>query len=208
METRSETVYSKHTVEFVAVATEYCRYAENASRIEGKEILVIFQRLLPLLYMKAAALPVTEPVFDDGNEKFVTEFDWHRVDKAFRSRLTSSDDYLRVPDTKKDENEGPVAASISEDLADIYQDIKNFILLYQTGTEEVMNDALWECRMNFEEFWGRKLLYALGAIHAFISSGDELAEPSDEEEGGNGNENAFVSKRQKEFRDKNQNELQ
>ena len=39
-------------------------------------------------------------------------------------------------------------------MADIYQDIKDFLLLYQTGTEEVMNDAVWECRLNFENFLG------------------------------------------------------
>src|SRR5665811_1865626 len=32
----------------------------------------------------------------------------------------------------------------------IYQDLKDFVLLYKAGTDEVMNDAVWECRMNFE----------------------------------------------------------
>ena len=41
-----------------------------------------------------------------------------------------------------------VEANISENVADIYQDLKDFILSYRIGTVEVMRAALWECRNN------------------------------------------------------------
>ncbi|MFN8241154.1 MAG: DUF5063 domain-containing protein [Bacteroidales bacterium] len=207
MENSSETVYSRHVVEFVAVANEFCKYAEHARSINGDEMLTIMQRLLPLLYLKGAFLPVFEPHFDDGNEKFVTESDWSHVKEAFRSRFASADDYLVLP-RDKDKNEDPVPATISEDMADLYQDLKNFILLYQTGTEEVMNDAVWECRLNFEEFWGRKLLNAMSAIHEFIVSGEKITDlPELAGDDNKSKDDWFISRRQKESRERSGEKL-
>ena len=87
-------------------------------------------------------------------------------------------------------------------MADIYQDLKDFLLLYQTGTPEVMNDALWECRMNFENFWGQKLTNSLRAIHRFIYSGEEIAKTEEDTEADDKRNTAdwFISRRQKELR--------
>jgi hypothetical protein len=202
MENIQDPVYSGHVVEFTAVANEFCKYAEHAGEMKGEELLNILQRLLPLLYLKASFLPPLEPVFDDGNEKFVTENDWSRIRSGFRSKLRSADDYLELPDDKTTESDGPVVASLSEDMADIYQDMKNFILLYQTGTNEVMNDAVWECRMNFENYWGNKLVNALKAIHRFIYSGSEITDLREDDENDNKKDHPewFISKRQNEFR--------
>jgi len=203
----SDPVYSRHVVEFVAVANEYCRYAEHASELKGEELLKILQRLLPLLYLKATFLPELTPVFEDGNEKFVTEPDWCRIHDAFKTMFGTANDYLEVFDERINETEGPVVSSLAENMADIYQDIKDFLLLYQTGTIEVMNDALWECRLNFENYWGQKLVNALRAIHKFICSDEEIGEIR---EGKNENDEKrnksdwFISRRQKEFREEDE----
>jgi hypothetical protein len=88
-------------------------------------------------------------------------------------------------------------------MADIYQDMKDFLLLYQTGTGEVMNDAVWECRMNFENFWGQKLVNSLRAIHKFIYSGEEIAKAEKETDNIDENRNTadwFITRRQKDLR--------
>jgi hypothetical protein len=36
-----------------------------------------------------------------------------------------------------------------------------------------MNDAVWETLMNFEEFWGKKMLNVLVAIHTVLYSVDD-----------------------------------
>jgi hypothetical protein len=198
----TDPVYSRNIVEFVAVANEFCKYAEHASEIKGDELLRILQRILPLMYLKASLLPALEPFFEDGNEKFVMESDWNRIHDSFRQQFGTADDYPEVFNEKSEETDAPVLSSISEDLSDIYQDLKNFLLLYQTGTREVMNDAVWECRMNFENYWGQKLVNSLRAIHRFIYSGEETGNIEDTE---NDDENRdtkewFISKRQREFR--------
>ncbi|MBK7132448.1 MAG: DUF5063 domain-containing protein [Bacteroidales bacterium] len=203
MDTNSEPVYSRNVVEFVAVANEFCKYSEHASELKGDELLKIFQRILPLMYLKASLLPQFDPFFEEGNEKFVTESDWLRIHDTFREKFGTADDYLEVFDDKMKESEGPVISSISENMADIYQDMKDFLLLYQTGTNEVMNDAVWECRLNFETFWGQKLVNSMRAIHKFIYSGEEIGKIEEDNNENDENRNTsdwFISRRQKDLR--------
>lgn len=202
MENSSEPVYSRNVIEFVAVANEFCKYAEHAGELKGDEMLKILQRILPLMYLKASLLPQLEPFFEDGNEKFITENDWVRVHDNLREKFGTADDYREVFDEKAKETEEGIVSSISENMADIYQDIKDFLLLYQTGTTEVMNDAIWECRLNFENFWGQKLVNSMRAIHSFIYSGEEIGkiEEDDISDDERNTSDWFISRRQKDFR--------
>jgi len=194
-------VFFRSVVEFTAAANEFCKYAEHAGEMKGDELLKIFQRILPYLYLKASLLPSLEPFFDVGNEKFVTEPEWFRIHDILRERFGTADDFLEVFDEKMTESEKPVVSSLSENLTDIYQDLRDFLLLYQTGTSEVMNDAIWECRQNFENYWGQKLTNSLRAIHKFIYSGEEIGkiesyEKTEEERDTSG---WFISRRQKDL---------
>jgi len=201
-ENNSDPVYSHNVIEFAAVANEYCKYAEHASELKGDEMLRIMQRILPLLYLKASLLPSLEPLFEDGNEKFVTETDWSRIHEAIGRIMGSADDFSAEMGERLDDSGIPVPMSLSENMADIYQDIKDFILLYQTGTEEIMNDAIWECKMNFETIWGEKLLNVVRAAHRFLYSGKEIENATDDtvRDAERDTDEWFISKRQKDFR--------
>jgi len=174
MDTNSDPVLFRNVIEFVAVANEFCKYTEHAPELKGDELLKILQTHTTFDYLKGSLYPKLDPFFEDGNEKFVTEADWNNINEILKEKFGTANDYLEVFDEKINDAEGAIAASISGDMADIYQDVKDFLLLYQTGTGEVMNDAVWECRMNFENFWGQKLVNSMRAIHKFIYSGEEI----------------------------------
>ena len=202
MENSKEPVYSRNVVEFVAVANEFCKYAEHAGELKGDELLKILQRILPLMYLKATLLPQLEPYFEDGNERFVSERDWKTIHDTLREKFGTADDYPEVFGDKSRETEGHFNSSISEDITDIYQDIKDFLLLYQTGTNEVMNDAVWECRQHFEDYWGQKLVNSLRAIHSFIYSGEEIGRLPDDDKTDEERDTSgwILSRRQNDFR--------
>ena len=200
-----EQVNSQNVADFVAVAGEYCMFAENTIRFSKVDFLDKARKLLSMVYLKMSLLPKFESIFDDENEKFVTEEDWDYIHQSVKKKLGFHDEYREVFDPLTHEQVEQSTASVSDNLADIYQDLKNFITLFNIGTEEMMNDALWECQLNFEEFWGQKLLNALNAIHRVFFSGDNL----DEEESETNEENSedhvdtskwIISKRQDEFR--------
>lgn len=180
MENKDHSVYSRNIIDFVAVANEFCKYMEQASNFKGKDLLFILQRILPLLYLKGALLPLFEPYFEEGNDKFVTEENWNDIYKTLKHKFGSSDEFSEVFDEKFDLSGAPAVSSISENMADIYQDLKDFLLLYQTGTSEIMNDAVWECRLNFETLWGQKLVNSLRAIHHAVYSEKDEDKPDDE----------------------------
>lgn len=202
MARKQDIVYSRVVLEFTAAANEFCKYAERASEISGGELLRIFQRLLPFLYIKASLLPSLEPFFEDSNAKTVRESDWASIRDVLKERFGSADAYLEAYDAKLKEADGPVVGSIAEDMADIYQDLKNFLVNYRTGTNEVMNDAIWECRMNFENYWGQRLTDSLRAIHRFVYSGEEINKTSTAESEFERMDTTdwIITKRQKDFR--------
>ena len=94
MDNSSDPVYSRNVVEFVAVANEYCKYAERASELKGMELLQILQRILPLHVPQSFVVACFEPFFEDGNEKFVTEADWFRIHDTLKQKFGTANDYL------------------------------------------------------------------------------------------------------------------
>jgi hypothetical protein len=162
-------IYSRQVMEFAASANEYCKYLEGIRDIDGIEILKVMQRLLPFIYLRASLLPILEPELEEGNEKTVTEFDWTRMHDTLLAKIGNNDPFPVIVD-QGDPADGLYTGSIADSLTDIYQDLKNFIVSYKSGNEDVMNDAVWEVLMNFEEFWGKKMINVLGAIHTVLYS--------------------------------------
>ncbi len=175
METH-DVVYSKNVVEFVTVANEYCSTVEHVSKFSALENLQKLQKLLPLLYLKAAILPKTEQVLDDELEKYVSELDYNVLHQKWLQLFNENDDFYEVFDPNIQFGQEKVTASISEHLMDIYQDLKNFLISYSIGNEELMNDALFECTYHFEEFWGQRLVNVLRAVHMLVYSETDFDE--------------------------------
>jgi hypothetical protein len=173
----SELVYSKNVIEFATVANEYCAFIETVDHFKRKIFISRLQKLFPLLYLKAALLPEPDlEMSEDAPEKFVSEEDYNFILHKLEAKLGQFDAYHEVFDPSIQYSDMALEASISENITDIYQDLKDFILAYRIGTLEVMNDALWECRNNFEQFWGQRLVNALRAIHNLIYGENDLEE--------------------------------
>jgi len=172
MEKEEKQIYSRQVIEFAASANEYCKYLESTQDINGIEILKVMQRLLPFIYLRSSLLPLLEPALEEPNEKSVTEFDWTRMHDSLLSKMGNNDPFPVIVSTG-DPSDGLYTGSIAENLTDIWQDLKDFIVSYRSGNEEVMNDAVWEVLMNFEEFWGKKLLNVLTAIHTVLYTEDD-----------------------------------
>jgi hypothetical protein len=169
MEKEEKVIYSRQVVEFAASANEYCKYLEGTKDINGIEILKVMQRLLSFIYLRASLLPLLDPLLLEPNEKTVTEFDWTRMHDNLLTKIGNNDPFPVIVSVG-DPSDGLYTGSISEYLTDIYQDLKEFVVSYKSGQEDVMNDAVWEVLMNFEEFWGKKLLNVLSAIHTVLYS--------------------------------------
>lgn len=168
-------IYSKEVLEFVIACRDFCIFIEQADKPDIKRFIDDSHKLLPLLYLKATYLPTLDSKYEDFNERFVTEKDYESVHKGILAKLGQYDAYEEVFDPGRKDSEEPIGASISENLADIYQDLKDFILLYEIGSDEVMYEAVWACKQSFEIYWGQRLTNALRALH-FLRYSEEIDE--------------------------------
>ena len=138
-------VYGRDVMELVTVAVEYCAFLEQTEGKTRMSFVDTLMKLLPLLYLKAALLPKYEILDNDYYaEDFVTEENYDIV----RANIS-------IVMGEKDEN-----------LADIYQELKNFAMAYKNATdEEQMMNALAEVKEGFQFSWGQKLVNVQRALH-------------------------------------------
>ena len=151
-------VYEKNIVEFVTVAVEYCAFLEQTAEKSYEHFTKVVQKLLPLLYLKASL--VEKPAFmgDDDLPAAVGEIEYERVRSAIAGKLGGDDDYYN----------GEQGGTISECLADIYQSLKDFVMIYKEGDQQASSDALYNCTDDFEHYWGARLIEAMNALHGVV----------------------------------------
>lgn len=167
MPTTEEKVTGSHVIELITVANDFCIFTEGIEKYDKADILGYFQKVLPLLYIKGALLPSVPPVEDMVPEHYITEENWDNIYSQYKERLGEDDHYSLV---SHDEiyGEKPSKASISEGLADIYQDLKDFLVLYQQNTSMARQNAVYECHRLFQARWGHRLVNVHAAIHKLI----------------------------------------
>lgn len=64
------------------------------------------------------------------------------------------------------EKEEPIFNMLSDDLSDIYRDLKDGLVLYKKGK---ITEAVWEWKLHFDIHWGAHLTGAQRAIHNYFS---------------------------------------
>ena len=165
MKQTTQVIFDKNSIEFVTVAAEYCAFIERVQTTSRKKFVDTALKILPLLYLKATLIPECEMIGEDALEVFVTEEDYEYVRCSLANTLGSQDDYLEVFLPDMIYSDTPIKKCISEDLADIYQDLKDFIGVFQLGMNASMNDSLCLCKEHFTEFWGQRLVNTMRALH-------------------------------------------
>ena len=182
MERTSQVIFDKNSIEFVTVAAEYCAFIERLRGAGRKAFVDTALKILPLLYLKASLIPECELIGEGDLEVFVTEEDYEYVRLSVADVMGAQDDYLEVflPDMAYSDT--PIKKCISEDLADIYQDLKDFIGVFQLGMNATMNDSLCICKEHFAEFWGQRLVNTMRALHDVKYNSAEEADGEPESE--------------------------
>lgn len=175
-----QNIYSSQVIEFLTVAAEYCATVEQCRQQDKKHLVSTVAKLLPLIYVKATLLPALEEEDADVMlPEVVGEEDYNFVRQSVWSVLGEDDDYLEVFSQDMQFSEAAVTASISEDLSDIYQDLKNFCAIYADRNEVCMESAIARVQENFRQYWGQKLVNAMRPLHQLMVS-CQYAEPGTE----------------------------
>lgn len=153
---------------FLESVREYCSWAESEPKTETEEVKVAI-RLLADLYSGVLVLSNNGP----GNNvvaKSITKEEWNKI--YIRFGALPFNYYHEFFSPYKLVEEDPVIGDLADDLADIYRDVKNGLLLYEQGH---VTEALWRWSQSFSLHWGRHATSALHALHAYAA--DEDIEP-------------------------------
>lgn len=150
-------VDSSHAVltDFSEVARLFCDWAEKGSLTSEQA-----QQHLADLHACILRVQLLTPEGEGDCEDFLTNEDWKRIYNRFQTLEPHI--YRNVYDPLEDQP-GVDIAPLADDLADIYRDVKEGLVLFDRGLFE---EAIWQWRYNFQIHWGRHLTAALTALHA------------------------------------------
>jgi hypothetical protein len=177
-ESIQDDLYSRKVIDMLTVANEYCLFIEKAEDYDREEVFRYMQKLLPLIYLKASLLPVIPVSDENAAEHFVTEEQWGDLFNTLSVKFGNDDIYFFIDLLEKSHSD-PVRASIAENLADLYQDLKDFILLYQKPTRISQENAVRDCKTLFETRYGYRLVNVQQAIHYLLYPSADTGNLSD-----------------------------
>lgn len=162
-------------IELLTVANEFCLFTESISGYPKKEALEYFRKILPLLYIKGSLLPDDTPE-EVRPERFVTEEQWEVIFNDIRQLLGEEDAFYFV-DYNDPKDQDTWQGSLADHLADIYQDMKDYILAFQKNTHTSRVNAIAECRRLFYSHWGERLVRAHHVIHQRVIQSQPETDP-------------------------------
>jgi len=163
-------VFSPAVIDMITVSAEYCIFLEKltSSGTTKRQLLEQITKLLPLIYVKATLLPELEQYGDFDLPVVVTEDDYDEVRQSVWRLLKADDEYLEVFTPDMQYSEGAMTHTISEDLADIYQDLKNFVAVFVDRNDDAMHDSIVKVQENFRDYWGQCLVNVMRPLHDLL----------------------------------------
>jgi hypothetical protein len=161
-EAGNDLVFSRKVLDMITVANEFCLFIEENERYEPVQILAYLERVVPLLYLKGSLLPEVEVSDDTANERFVTEEQWETFFNELKRKFGKMDDFFSNETAGEQEIH---TYSLADNVADLYQDLKDFLLLYERNTMAARENAIHSCKNLFESRWGYRAIRVMQAIH-------------------------------------------
>lgn len=165
---QSDLLRSKPVLEVFAIASEFCMFIDRIEQAEPDKALIFLQSILPALYLKGAMLPDVEVQDDSANERFVTEEEYETL-RYRLARYFDIRDYFSTVDLTDGSIES-VPTSLSELLADIYTDLKDFLILYAKENPSAKENAVAACHYYYHVGWGSRIVTILPQIHHLVAA--------------------------------------
>ncbi len=152
---------------FIALCNEYCAAMENAAMTEPSELIDNMLRLLPRLYMSVMDIKEDLMIGEAGYIAPALEEDaYDQLRQTLAGVLGEDDTYLEVFEEDMKYSDTPIAATISESLADLFQVFYDFLEAVRDAPSELVDEALVSVKESFASFWSQTLTNVLRALNA------------------------------------------
>lgn len=142
------------------LALEYCRTVSACRDSEPRAFVRDMLRYLPRIYITIMDLrPYGEGTDPDAEAdetgaiyETVTEDQYNSVREDISAVLGENDMYLDTPVEEMRFSDTPVAVSLSEQLADIYQQMADFAATVAQSSPDILPEVLSDLKYRFGEF--------------------------------------------------------
>lgn len=156
-----------NSLAFIALCNEYCQALEQARESTRDEFIATMLRQLPRIYISATDLKPDEDMLaeDAYIENELDEQYYDSLRRHIENLLGEDDTYLEVFEEDMKYSDTPIAASVSEGLADIFQVLYNFLEAIKDVPNELIDQALIAVKDDFQSYWSRILCNVMRALN-------------------------------------------
>lgn len=161
---------AKEITEFIEACENYCLVIENYSKYSVKDFLYYVQKTLVKYYSKGFDLP--DCCGNDDDTKINAELTKRDINAFFKQSnelgnfLGAHNAYWSNFDPfPDDEDKETTLSSLSNDIAEIYEDIKTNLTAFEKGNIYDKQQALWQFKFDWYGHTGDHWTFAVRAIH-------------------------------------------
>ena len=170
-----ETQLSPNALTLIALCNEYCQAVEMATSSTRSQFVNSMVRLLPRIYITAFGFQ-SEQEADGMAMEQLDEESYNSARESMAALLGADDTYLEVFEADMKYSDTPIAASISENLADLFQVFYNFIESVKDAPQYLVEEQLAALRYDFETYWSQVLCNVMRPLNhiALTPDGDDF----------------------------------
>ena len=155
-----------NSLAFIALSNEFCSAIENAVEFEKEDFVAKMLKMLPRIYMTVTDIDIEESNEDYYALPYLDESVYDNLRSQLAALMGEDDVFLETFEEDMKYSDAPVSATISEDLADIYQQLYNFVASVRDVDTEAINSIIITCKEDFASYWGQTLCNVLRALHS------------------------------------------
>ena len=159
---------SPQVIAIAGLAAEYCLAVDNSQTAEPSDFCAQMLRYLPRIYVAIDGLrPYGSEDGDDTGMIFHSlDEDAYTDARISMERLFGEHDmYLDAPQEEMRFSDTPVAVSLSEKLADIYQNLYDVAYTIREADSNIYTDVMSELKWRFDEYLSMDICDALRAAN-------------------------------------------
>jgi len=153
----NENTLTPNELAVIALCKEYCELMARADgTIPTGEFVAQLCKLLPRIYICANDLPADDTA-DDDIPMALDEITYDTVRATIAALIGENDTYLDVFVEDMKYSESPILCTISENLADLYQEFYDFLAAAAFATTEEQHRLTGALRARFTARWAQTL---------------------------------------------------
>lgn len=173
---RKSTADDPRVLAFAEAAERFCRVIERRSRVTKREFVHQCSRAIPELLLHFAPLYEVRIGRQARNracacrKEKITHEQWQRLFRSVATKLGKDNGYYEVFNPYVVEQNDPVYTSLSDDLADIYRDLKEGLQWYGRRDEPNVQAAVYLWRLNMHVHAADHCVSAMRPIRQLIQN--------------------------------------